>query len=132
MNVFLERVLNVFLTPPIVNLRIQGVPVDCLLDTGSPVTILNPAVDRTSGTDFLIRRCENPRTSQVVIHSFVGHTPTDALVDFDISFQRERVRANGFTFAKHVPNFPRIVLGHETLVDALGGMIKMINNQNGQ
>ena len=39
------------------------------------------------------------------------------------------MRANGFTFAKHVPNFPRIVLGHETLVDALGGMMMSRDEQ---
>jgi len=88
-NVFLEKVGGPFRTPPIVSLRIQGVPVDCLLDTGSPVTILNPAENKTSGSDFLIGRCASTPSCNS------GNTPTQTLVEFDLSYQQER--ANGFT-----------------------------------
>src|SRR6185312_5718845 len=97
----------------------------CLLDTGSGLTILNPARGCTDETDPRWKTLERIGRHRVVIRGGPqGRMEAEMLVKFKLKhpMSGEEACTRGVILKQHVECFPVILLGRDTLFKDLEGI----------
>jgi hypothetical protein len=121
---------------PVFTLKVggEGKPVNCFIDTGSPVSIYNPDIGRAPNDDPELGDFFNcpPLTSQGCVLQGVGGARVEVNKTYKVPFMMDGklIYTHMLCLDRHEETLPKILLGQRTTMNDFGG-ICMLPTQAG-